>query len=242
MTDTTPAPSPAISQFLKAHERLIIVILAAVLLAGFYTKAIAYLASRDQNAANAAQAVLQAQVTANEKEATDAKQMLQQYEQLTSQLIANNNAILLGQKQLAAVTQKHQTADQTLPPPQLAARWTNLLQVAPTTVQPSGQGYVVTPDTAVKTVTQLETIPELQSDLAGDQTIISNNQKQIGEQSNVVTTLQGQIVGLNIQIADQTKFCSDQITAVKAQARKSKLKWFIGGFVAGFVSRELIKP
>lgn len=231
-----------ISNYLKLHERLIIIVLSVVLLWGLYSKGVAYLASRDQLASNKAVTVLQAQVDVNAKEAEDAKQTLLEYQQLAQQLIASNKAVQAAQQQRAVETQKQQAVDKTLPPPALAARWTSLLNVSPETVQPSTVGYSVTPDTAVSTVVQLESIPQLKADLQGAQTIEDNQGKQIDGQGILVTSLNTQIEGLNKQVIDQNNACIAQVTLVKAQARKSKLRWFIIGYVAGFITREIIKP
>lgn len=243
MTEAAPAVTPAgISSYIKAHERLIVILVLAGLSFVIYSKGVAYLVSRDQLAASKATQVLQAQAEINAKEATDAKQTLLQYQQLAQQLIASNQAIALAQQKLAVDTQKQQAVDKTLPPAALAARWTDLVKVSPETVQPSKEGYTVSQDTAQQTVSQLEAVPQLQTSITDWKQINSNDNKQIAGQDGVINSLHNQVDGLNKQITDADKACQAQITVVKAEARKSKLRWFIGGFVAGFISRQLIKP
>lgn len=250
-TPVTPAAQPAattstsilkeISSAVKLHERLIIVIISAILLFVCYIKGVTYLASRDQLNANKATAVLQAQADANAKEATDAKQMQLAYQQLAQQLAGKNQVVIAAQQQRDVDTVKQQTADKTLPPPELAARWTTLIGASPEAVQPSGSGYAATPAAATQTVIQLEAVPQLQADLAGEKQIAANESQQLNSQGSVVDTLNTQINGLNLQITDQGKACTAQVAAVKAQARKSKLHWFEIGFGLGFIAREAIK-
>ena len=225
----------------KPYEGLVI-ILAIVLIVGSLAAVFGYQAYRDEKAADRASTALQTQVDANAKQALSNRQAIAEYADLTKQLLASNLAIRAAQKQSAVTTQKQQAVDQTLPPPELAARWTTLIQASPEAVQPSTGGYTASQAAAVSTVTQLEKIPELQSDISGDETIIANDNKQITDQGGVVTALQSQITGLNVQIADQTTATAAQIKLINAQNRKSKLRWFGIGFVAGFVAREIIKP
>lgn len=50
------------------------------------------------------------------------------------------------------------------------------------------------------------------------------------------------IASQNTQVIQADKVCNDKIAVVKSDARKSKFKWFLGGYVAGFLSRQLLKP
>lgn len=230
-----------ISGIFKLHERLLIFVIAIVLTYFCYGKGIAYLASRDQLNANKATVVLQAQADVNAKEATDVKQMQLAYQQLAQQIASRNQTAVIAQQKEDAATATQQTADKTLPPPELAARWTTLLKVLPETVQPSGSVYSVTPETATATVVQLESIPQLQSDLDFQKTMTESNGKLSDSEENIVKTLNSQVDGLNVQIADESKACVAQVAAVKAQARKSKLHWFEIGVGVGFIAREAIK-
>jgi hypothetical protein len=230
-----------VSTFLITHERLIIVLSLALLLFHGYLKTIDYLKSRDQVVANKTQAVLQAQVEANKQAFDNTQQAVLQYKDLVDKLMASNAQIASAQAQRAQVTQKQQTTDKMLPPPELAARWNTLLKM-PTGVAPAaGNTYAVTQDAAVQTVVELETVPSLQADLAGEQILVSNGQKQIDGLSTVNAAQITEIAGLGAQIQDQDKACTAQINLVKAQSRKSKIHWFEAGFVVGFVVRQAIK-
>lgn len=233
----TTSETSVISSYVKDHERLIITIVVALVLVFGYSKGINYFAARDQINSNKDNIVLQAQVDANKQSAAQSQQIVTQYQQLASQLVAANRQISTAQAQRAQATQQQQTVDKNLPPVELAQRWAVLTKTDSAGVQISGNGYQVSANTAVQTVVQLETIPQLQGDLVGEQSIAVNQSKQIDGLNGVVTSLHTQVEGLNTQIVDQTKACTDEIKTVKAEARKSKLKWY----VAGLVTRGAIK-
>lgn len=82
-------------------------------------------------------------------------------------------------------------------------------------------------DTARGMIEQIDSIPPLKADLANETQIAANDQKEIDSQTNTIADLKAQFV-------DEQTSCSAQIKVVKAQARKSKIKWFFAGVVAGF--------
>lgn len=239
-TIQTPAPLAVsqtvhgiISAYLKAHERMILVVVIGVGLFFAYSKTLGYLSSRDQLAVQKSTQVLQAQIDVNKKIADQTTKDVQTYQQLVLQLSQQNANIQSSQVKRAVQTKQQQVQDAQLPPAELSQRWTTLLKTDPATVQPNPAGYQVTPATATQTVVQLETIPQLQADIQGEQAITANQQQQIASQDIVVTDLHGQVAGLTKQNVDQTAQCVDQIKLVKAEARKSKIKYFLAGVVAG---------
>lgn len=91
-----------------------------------------------------------------------------------------------------------------------------------------------------RVVTQkLDLLPSLQSDL-------SDTQKELSSQKVVTTNLQGTtetqqslIASLNLQLTDASKACQVQITAIKATALKSKLRWFAAGAIFGAFAKRI---
>ena len=239
-TAKPPVTPGVVSTFLKAHETLIIILVLAVVTFFGYSKAINYLSAHDALINNKAQVTLQAQIDANKQSADTTAQLVSRYSDLVTELIASNAKIAAAQTQRAQVTQKQQAVDKTLPPPELAARWNTLLKM-PSGVSPDANGYTATPDAAVATVTQLELVPQLQADLAGQQMLTSNGLQQIGGLTAINNSQAAEIAGLGTQIQDQTKACVAQVNSIKAAARKSKLHWFEFGFVTGFLARQFIK-
>jgi hypothetical protein len=98
----------------------------------------------------------------------------------------------------------------------------------------------VTPDGAVATVQALEQIAPLKQELANETTEERNDQLLIGQQNKNILDLNAQVAGATKLDADHQVQCVDQIKLVKAQAAKSKRRWFIIGYIAGFLSRQFI--
>lgn len=237
---TTPAPAPAtpgpVSTFLKAHERLIIIVVLCLVGWHFYGVAVNYMAERDSKAAATANATLSAQTAATNALATANEAALAQYQQLASQLAAANNAFAQSIVTRNAATQTQQAIDKTLPPPALAARWTTLLNVPPASITPATDGnYYVEPASAEQTVAALEQIPTLQKNFKDEGSVVTNQSNQLASLSQVNTGLENQITALNIRAKDQTAACAANTTALRAAARKSKRNWFILGFIGGFI-------
>jgi len=136
---------------------------------------------------------------------------------------------------LSTALTKQQKIDATLPPTDLAARWNTLVPQAEVTVTTNG---VTLPETgAMATVQQLEIIPVQQKEITNDQTLIANGNALAVAQTKQVTDLTAQVTGLKLQSVDDAKVCQAQIAVVKADARRSKRRWFAAGFVAGIATR-----
>jgi hypothetical protein len=242
-----PHPLNAISTFLKAHERLIIIAVCLLVGLHFYGRVIGAWEAHDQRADTLAHATLQANVSAANQQADVNAKAAAQYQQLATQLAESNKALALAQATRNTATQNQQNTDRTLPPNELALRWTTLLHIAPESVlvEPGGKGIpdalLITPAGARETVVQLESIPTLQADLKDEQSVVANDQTQIGTLTTLNGGLNKQIDALNVVNESEIKACTDDKNLLKAQARKSKFHWFIGGFVTGFITRQVIK-
>jgi hypothetical protein len=228
-----------ISEYIKAHEKLILALIAAGVLWVAIGKIDTLIQHHDganlkqaqviaaQNAVN--NAAIAAQV-ASDKAAFDA---------LQAKLQAEDAALIQANVALATALTKQQKVDAALPPTDLAERWNALVPNADVSVS---NGQAVVPMTgAVATVQQLEIIPAQQEEITNDQTLIANGNALAVAQTKQVTDLTDQVTGLKLQSVDDAKVCQAQIAVVKADARKSKRRWFIAGFVAGIATRILGK-
>lgn len=239
VTGSTPG---LIRTWLLDHERLIIVAIVVVGLWFGYGK---YVQMRiDHDAA----ALKQAQVVATQQAAQDAALAKQvqadkdQLQALTDKVTAQNQQLTAANVALATALSRQQHTDATLPPNELAQRWA---QITPS--MPAG-GVTVTPDNAMKvtqagavaTVQQLEQVPVLTQQLANETSQKNNDDLLLAGSNKNITDLSLQVVGLNKQIVDNQTVCTDSINLVKAQAAKSKRKWFVIGYVAGFLSRQFL--
>ncbi len=249
VTGSTPG---IIRTFLLDHERLILCVLAAVVLWWGYGEYAKIRLDHDNALLQQAQIVAKQQATENAALAAQAQQNAQQVAQdkaqlqvLSDKLTAQNQQLVNANTALATALTKQQKTDASLPVPDLVNRWA---QLAPGTnfsgAIGSGNNVDVTPSNALATVQQLEKVPVLTQELANetaakandDQIIVKQNQS-ISDLNTEVGTLNASVVGLNKTITDNAAVCADQIKVVKAQAAKSKRKWFIAGFVAGFLTR-----
>jgi hypothetical protein len=197
------------------------------------------IANHDNANLQQAQITAQAQADKNsalaQQIATDNATMKQMVAANDQRQAALNNQIIA----LATALTKQQKTDTTMTPTELTTRWDVLVPSAGATVTPTG---VSLPEAgAVATVVQLEEVPVqaktitvLNQELAGEKEVLAQSQKT---NSDLISS----ITGLNLQIIDDNKVCTDQIAVVKAAARKSKRRWFTAGFILGFLSRQIIK-
>ena len=236
-TGSTPG---LIRTFLLDHERLLIVIILACAMVWGYGK---YADIR----ANEANKTLQAQVLiTNAAQAASTAQAAQAaadavaLKALNDKITAQNAQLAQANITLANALANQKKTDATLPLPQLAARWDALVPDANPVATPTGQVQVSAAG-AVATVQALEEGPALKTELANETSKETNDQIIIGSQTKNIFDLNTQITGLKTLDTDHQAQCVDQIKVVKAEAKKSKLRWFKIGFVAGFVTRQVIK-
>lgn len=242
---TTPVVTPIntqlhpISGYIKAHERLIIVVVLSVLSWFTFGKIENAIAAHDN--ANLQQAKVVASVQQEKNDATAAlvAQQAAQYQALAEKVQTQNAQLEQANVALSAALVKQQKTDASLPLPDLANRWTALVPEAKPTATPTGLA-VDTPG-AVATVQQLELVPVQQQKLATTQTELTNDDQLLTAAHTLNGTLETQVTGLQLQLTDNTKVCTDQIAVVRAQARKSKRRWFVAGVVVGWTLRQAVK-
>jgi len=220
--------------WLKTHERIIIVALVLAVGAFGINKFFDVDAAKKD-----AKYVAAEQIVANDQKnsaaaATATAQMQSQYTALVQALATQNAALSASIAQRTASLKSQVITDSALPLPGLAARWNALLPSVTPTVTPTG--VTLTEQSVRDTVSQLEQVPTLQGNLA-DETRIAQDFQQQAERSDTLVGLQGtQITALNKQLTDETKSCTLQIAAVKADGRKNSMKWFKRGFGLGFLA------
>lgn len=236
---TTVLPNlPTLKQdltWLQKHERLLIVFL--VLCAGTWGLG-KYLDSSAKVAEARAAVAEQALVSAREQEAKNAaqaSQTLQQYQAMVQTITDQNKALAAALAQRDAGLAGQQAKDKTLPLPELAKRWQVLANIGDSDISATSTGISVTSTGAVATVVTLEEVPVLQADLKDQKVITANTQAEL-DKANMVISAQGvQIGSLNTVLLDQDKACKKEIAAAKAVGKRNSFKWFLRGFVVGFI-------
>ena len=171
-------------------------------------------------------AALQKEIAANEKEsaARDA-----QYQKTISDL-----AKTIGQRNVQ--NEKQQKVDATLDTQQAAERLAS--QTHATTGEVAVEGHSVSLDLPITRnivssldllATTTQNLADTNKELAAQQGITTDAVADDQKQKQLVANLQTQVL-------DGDKACLAQVTALKAKNRKSKIKVFFVGYVAGFIT------
>jgi hypothetical protein len=235
-TPAAPVATPAVQSWLQKHERIVIV--ALVLAAGSWglQHYLDNAAAKAETRATVAEQALVLQKAADTQLASTVAQVTQQYQAMVQALTAQNSSLAAAAASRQTAQTANQAKDATLPLIDLANRLQTLGKAPEGTVSASGNSVNLTQPGAVAVVQQLETIPELQGDLKDTQAALGASQGALTQAGTVITGQAKEITGLNLAATDQDKACKTQIAAVKADARKSKIKWFKIGFISGFVT------
>ena len=224
-----------VSEIFKTHEKLILALVAAGVLWFAIGKVDTLIQHHDDANLKQAQVIAAQEASKNAAIAAQVASDKAAFDALQTKLQAEDAALVQANVALATALTKQQKTDATLPPTDLVARWNALVPQAAASVTPNG---VTLPNTgAVATVQQLEIIPVQQEEITNEQTLVANGNALAVAQTKQVTDLTDQVAGLKLQSVDDAKVCQAQIAVVKADARRSKRRWFIAGFVAGIATR-----
>ena len=224
-----------VSEYLKAHERLILALVAAGVLWVAIGKIDTLIQHHDDANLKQAQVIAAQDASKNAAIAAQVASDKAAFDALQTKLQAEDAALVQANVALATALTKQQKIDATLPPTDLVARWNTLVPSANVTVSTNGE--TLPNSGAVATVQQLEIIPVQQEEIINEQTLVANGNALAVAQAKQVTDLTAQVTGLKLQSIDDAKVCQAQIAVVKADARKSKRRYFIAGFVAGIATR-----
>jgi uncharacterized protein YecT (DUF1311 family) len=228
------------SKYFKLHETLIIILASFTLLWFVSGKIEGVIAAHDAVNLATTKATLAAQVqTNNDRQALIAQQAAD-YKALAAKYQAQDAALAQANVALAQALTAQQKKDAALPIPQLVTRWIQLVPDAGVSVAANGT-VSVSEVGAHATVNELEKVPVLTTELANEKQVCSNTSTLLDAANGRVVTLNSQVDGLKLQSKDADNVCKAQIAVVKADARKSKRRWFVIGFISGFVSRQAIK-
>jgi hypothetical protein len=225
--------------WLQKHEKMILVALAGVVLWFAIGKIDTLIANHDTAVLHQAEVTANIQADWNKKQAEIVAQQAAEYKALAEKVSQQNAALEQANVALATALTKQQKIDATLPPTELAQRWNTLVPTASAVVTPSGISVPILG--AVATVQELEKVPVLSEQLTNTQTQFENEKKLVNQSTVEKQSLYAQVDGLKLQIVDDSKVCKAEVAVVKAEARKGKRKWFLIGFAAGFVARQVIK-
>ena len=229
-----------VSSYVEKHEKMVLLAIAGLVLWFGIGKIDTLIANHDN--ANLQQAKVAAQIQADKVAAVaeQVQQQAQQYQILATKLDAQNAALVAANTQLATALAQRQKTDATLPPSGLAERWRQLVPQVTTSDVSAGQMTVNTPGVSA-TVQQLEQVPVLSTQLGNERTQLGNTQALLTAEGQQVTTLNTEVGSLRIQITDNAKVCDARVKVETDKIHKARRRWFVIGYVAGFLSRQYIK-
>lgn len=208
-----------ISNLLKAHERLILVLVALGIGFFAYGKYLSMRSNADNLKFQQAEATLNAQVKINEQQAIQNAALIKDLEAKNSDLAAANTSLV--SKQAAQIKK---VESETIS--QVAAEWQRLTSPRGGQVVATPTGATVNADAARQAVEALDENIELKTELGNETQVVANLQK-------IVDAQQTEIAGLKVQIGDANAACDAQVKSLKAGAAKSKRNAFLHGLEIG---------
>ena len=226
-------------KWIESHERLLLVAVAGVVLWFGIGRVDSLIARHDNANLQQAQVVAQAQADKTAAIAEQVAQQSAQYQALADKVQVQNAALVQANTELATALAKQQRTDASLPPTELVNRWSTLVPQAKPVVTPSG--VALDTPSAVATVQALEAVPVLTAQVSNTQKELDNAQSLVTAEGQQVATLNTEVGSLRTQLGDNQAVCQAQIAVVRAEARKSKRRWFYAGVVVGFVGRQILK-
>lgn len=219
--------------WLKSHEKILIVAIIAIASMFLGGKYLDHVADRDRANATQAAQVLTQQQTINQTLAAQVAIAQKNNQDLIIQLSQQNAILQTQQVQRQVVYTQQVTADKAMPLPDLGNRWAQLAKLNPGDITATTQGITVTPQGALQTTTMLEQLPVAQSNLDDVTKQRDNLNTELDSTKTVNSSLVTQVAGLQTAAVDQDKACKAEITSVKADARKGKLRSFLYGVGVG---------
>lgn len=236
----------------KTHEKIIIIALCLGVCVHAYSKAASLWVTHEEHNYQAMKVQSDAAKQAQAQAEADRQQAIAQ---ATQDHASMQQAITVAQAQNAALlkeiqdrdkaTQQQQQVDLHASIPQLSSRFSSLVPgVNPQDIKISDDTKTVTvgTDTAEKTVSQLELVPQLQADVKNTQQEVTNTQSELKATQVYVTTLEHEttiddkvIASDEKVIAANDKTCQAQVDVEKAKNKGSFLHGFKWGFITGAI-------
>jgi hypothetical protein len=240
MSTPVPAATQPLS-WLQKHERLILgtMVLAVVLFLGnrWFDKSAA---DADVRAAAAVQVVAVQDAASKQLAAQAAQQTALLAQQITAdkQEIASLVATVAS-RDAASTTKVTNVSGSKTPTQAVSDLSTEYTLAAPVTTTADGAD-IPTVDIQQFTVAKIEG-DTAAADLKDTTSELHISQGDLTSCQGVVSTLQKQVAQDVTDLKAHDDAAAKDLKAAKADARKSKLHWFLVGFVSGFVGRSAIK-
>jgi len=225
--------------FIKAHETILGLVLAAAVIWGVSGKVENIIAAHDKSNQTTQAIIVNADVAKNvavaQQAAIDAAKMQEMQAASDAKQTALNNQIVA----MATALIQQQKKDAVMTPTELTNRWNILVPTANASVT---NGQVTLPEAgAVATVQQLEVVPEQAKKIDALNQKYDLESGLLVESQKTNADLITQVTGLKTTLVDSAKKCEDDKKVIKDDARKRE-RWIgIFGTILGFVGRSAIK-
>ena len=225
--------------FIKAHETILGLVLAAAVIWGVLGKVENIIAAHDKSNQTTQAIIVNADVAKNvavaQQAAIDAAKMQEMQAASDAKQTALNNQIVA----MATALIQQQKKDAVMTPTELTNRWNILVPTANASVT---NGQVTLPEAgAVATVQQLEVVPEQAKKIDALNQKYDLESGLLVESQKTNADLITQVTGLKTTLVDSAKKCEDDKKVIKDDARKRE-RWIgILGTILGFVGRSAIK-
>jgi len=187
--------------------------------------------AREQASAQALQLVVAQVKTLEDHMATNDAASAQREAQYNATIQTLSVAIAARDKALQQQIQKNAT----LTAQQAAARLVEQYKVDVASAQAEADKVLIDLPLARSIVTTFDQNVSCQANLTDTKTQLTAEQGKNVDLKQQVSDRDGVINGKNDELSKQKKNYDDQITVLKADARKKKLKWFTIGFISGYI-------
>ena len=248
VTTTKPAvnsaiPTPIVSKLAQDWHWLTQHLIALAIVAGLAFGGVYFVenlvAKHDAQTSAKYEVILAAQTAATQTLQKQLSTDEANWAQVEAQLLAQNAQLTkqISQRNQAAAVQVQ--ADASLSAAQSAIRIAQQTNSGPGEVVATGD--TVTLDLPISRVitADLDRLFVAQADLADTQKELVNETQIATDAKADAASEKTVIAAQDVELADQKKSYEAQITTLKAENRKSKLKWFGLGFVAGFITGHI---
>lgn len=215
--------------FLKAHEKLLIILLAAGMLYHVYGAGLQAWVNHDQRQSDIAAQKVKADADSN-------KAFQDQLNQLAIDTKKQLDDIKASMQQRDADTQKQKKADDAMSPVEIAIRLQKLLAVGPQEVtwSPITGDVQFTPNAAHIDADALEDLSQLKADKAQLTTALNNEQGLNAKQAEFITKK-------TQELADEKTSHQKDVDTLKAENHKQYMKGLKHGVVIGLISGEILR-
>jgi hypothetical protein len=229
--------------WIKAHERIVLILGAGLLVFHFYSKGLnAWIEHDKRQATTAQQQVIVAQQKSEADERAN-KVLAGELAALRTQVALQSAQYAKDREQRAEDTKKQQEDDRKMTPSELAIRWADVLKIEhqEITTATLPDHLDVSGEAAHKTMDILEDYPRVVSDNAGLQIELDSEKSLVRKQDETIGGLRQQIVDDKTTLSAEQESHKKDVKTERDKAKRSWIRGFKIGVITGAVGGEVIR-